>query len=197
MSLPPYNSYGFIPIGTHQTTLEVLDIEIANMDVRRIEIWTKFKEFESQASASGLFSKLFFFGSFFSTKLDPSDIDVALQFHKKAQPKSSDLRIFDQAALKRTYLTDVVFVEPSNPSCKRLLPEYLKFSDSQLTLCRSLSANEQREWLRKMKKFCPEKVQGVEYKGVLVVPLEMGKKPDASSDGNSPRSYATASDPKA
>jgi hypothetical protein len=41
-----------------------------------------------------------------------------------------------------------------------------------LTAFRSLSTKEQNEWQKKMNKPCPEKLQGVEYKGILVVPLE-------------------------
>jgi len=178
MSIPKYSSHGFIPAGTHPTTLEELDTEVAKMDGRRIEIWTKFNEFESRARASELFSKLFLFGSFFSTKLDPSDIDIALQFNEINKPAANDLWIFDQKVVKDDYLTHVVFIKPSRSSYKNLLPTNLEFSD--LIFCRSLSTKEQRDWLGMMKTFCPEKVQGVEYKGVLVVPMEVSRKSDAT-----------------
>ena len=192
MSIPKYNSDGFIPIGTHPTTLEVLNTEIAKMDSRRFEIWTKFKKFESQAHASGLFSKFFFFGSFFSIKPVPSDIDVALQFNETNKPASSNLWIFDRKSVKDDYQTDVVFIQPESSSYKKLLPPGLIFSD--LIFCRSLSTKEQREWLGKMKTFCPEKVQGMEYKGVLVVPIENGKKHDVLSDYNTNRGSVTATE---
>jgi len=196
MSIQKYNSYGFIPIGTHPTTLEVLDTEIAKMDSRRIEIWTKFKEFESQARASGLFNILFFFGSFFSIKSDPSDIDVALQFNENNKPGCGDLWIFDQESVRQKYLTDTVFIEPSSATYKSLLPTNLKFSSSKLTLCRVFSPEQEREWAVKLKVF-PQDLHGKEYKGVLVVPMETGGKPDASFGGNAARSYATATEPKA
>jgi len=174
MSLPEFNCYGFIPIGTHPTTLEELDTEIAKMNERRIEIWKKFKEFESQARESGLFSRLFFFGSFFSIKRGPSDIDVALQFQEALfRPKSGDLWVFDQERVKHDYLTDLVFIEPSNALYKSLLPANLKFSSATLTMCRVLSPEQEKEWAMKLRVF-PQDLHGKECKGVLCVPIETG-----------------------
>lgn len=195
MSIPKYNSYGFIPIGTHPTTLEVLDAEIAKMDRRRIEIWTKFKEFESQTRTSMLFNNLFFFGSFFSTKLDPSDIDVALQFNEINKPGASDLWIFDQKRVKESYLTDVVFIEPSSASFKSLLPANLKCSSAKLTMCRVLSPKQEMEWATKLKVF-PQDLHGKEYKGVLVVRIEIGMKRDGSSCNYVTRGNVKAPEPK-
>lgn len=181
MSIPKYNSYGFIPIGTHPTTLEMLDTEVAKMDGRRIEIWTKFKEFEFQARTSGLFSNLFFFGSFFSTKPVPSDIDVALQFQETLlQPRSGDLWMFVQERVKQKCLTDVVFIEPSNASYRSVLPTNLKFSSAKLTMCRVLSPEQEKEWAIKLKVF-PQDLHAKEFKGMLYVTIETGKEPDGAS----------------
>jgi hypothetical protein len=194
MSIPKYNSYGFIPIGAHPTTLEVLDTEIAKMDRRRIEIWTKFKECESQTRTSRLFNNLFFFGSFFSTKLDPSDIDVALQFNENNKPGDSDLWIFDQESVRQKYLTDVVFIEPSSASFKNLLPANLKCSSANLTMCRVLSPKQEMEWATKLKVF-PQDLHGKEYKGVLVVRIKIGMKRDWSSCNYVTQGNVTAPEP--
>lgn len=180
MSIPKYNSYGFIPVGTHPTTLEVLDTEVAKMDGRRIEIWTKFKEVESQVRASELFSKLFFFGSFFSIKPDPSDIDVALQFNEINKPAASDLWLFDQTSVRKKYLADVVFIKPNNLSYRKLLPANLQLSSTKLIPYRTFSREEQMEWAKKLNVF-PQDLHGVEYKGVLVVPICNRRNPDESS----------------
>jgi hypothetical protein len=183
MSIPKYNSYGFIPIGTHPSTLEVLETEVAEMDGRRIEIWTKFKECESRVRESKMFSNIFFFGSFFSIKPDPSDIDVALQFNEINKPGSNDLWIFDQKSVRRAYLTDVVFIEPSSASYKSLLPANLKFSSAKLTMCRVLSPEQEKEWATKLKVF-PQDLHGKEYKGVLVVRIKIGMKREGSPCNN-------------
>ena len=127
-----------------------------------------------KARASGLFSKIFFFGSFFSTKLDPSDIDVALQFNENNKPADSDLWIFDPENVRQQYLTDVVFIKPIAEIYKDALPENLKCLTAELTLCRALNPKQLKELAMKLTKSAGSRVlpQDLPSKGVLVVSVK-------------------------
>jgi hypothetical protein len=171
MSFPKYNEHGFLPIGTHVVSLGEIQQAVATNDQRRSEIWESFKSFARRAQDSGLFVNLFFFGSFFSVKPVPSDIDVALQFSEAVAPSEEHLFLFNQAQVKHDYRTDVIFVEPKSAEFRKLLPTGLKFVGAKLVMCRVLSREQEKEVAQKLKVF-PQELSGREFKGVLHVPMD-------------------------
>jgi hypothetical protein len=186
MIFPKYNIHGFVPTGTHAVRLDEIEREVVAGDNNRTEIWTRFKAFGRQVIDSKLFCNFYFFGSFFSRKPNPSDIDVALDLRESAPPDQNKLWIFDQVAVKREYRTDVVFVEPST-IYKNLLPPLLRFSPPNLILCRVLSGDEQKALAPKLNRL-PQELTGVEFKGILFVPLDERARASCYREANGPSS---------
>jgi hypothetical protein len=76
--LPPFNFYGHLPEGVHDTTLEELQERLA-FNPRRVVLWGRLTEFMKWVMETQTFSFLYLDGGFITNKASPEDIDVILQ----------------------------------------------------------------------------------------------------------------------
>jgi hypothetical protein len=78
MPIPPFDEHGFLPAGIHDCTVEEIQARLAAFQGsdRRPQLWTRFKKFLSEATASGLVRAVLLDGSFVTAKPDPNDIDL-------------------------------------------------------------------------------------------------------------------------
>lgn len=170
MSMPEFNEYGYIPKGTWAIAHDALNAEVSKMNDNRREIWTRFIKFQVLFNSLNLFSEVYYFGSFFSTKNAPSDVDLALRFKEIEKPTLAHSWLFDKEHLKREFQAHVVFIEPKDINFKDALPIGLNYATPDLKLSRTLSPEQQKEWAHKLKQL-PQELHGLEFKGVLRVML--------------------------
>ena len=76
--LPPFNYYGYLPEGVHDTTLDELKARFA-INPKRVILWDRLQEFLDWAMETGNFSQAYIDGGFITNKPSPEDIDVILQ----------------------------------------------------------------------------------------------------------------------
>jgi hypothetical protein len=83
--LPPFNYYGYLPEGVHETTLAQLRERFV-INPRRILLWQRLEEFLAWVVTTRQFSHVYIDGGFVTNKPSPEDIDVILQTNAEYGP---------------------------------------------------------------------------------------------------------------
>lgn len=76
--LPPFTHHGYLPVGVHETTLEIMRERFV-INPRRTELWMQLQEFLRWVVDTDNFSHVYIDGGFITNKAFPEDIDVILQ----------------------------------------------------------------------------------------------------------------------
>jgi hypothetical protein len=85
--LPPFNYHGYLPEGTHDSTLADVGERFA-FNPARVKLWSQFLEFLKWAESTGAFSYVYIDGGFVTNKSNPEDIDVILQTRVRYGPEA-------------------------------------------------------------------------------------------------------------
>lgn len=108
MPIPPLDSRGLLPEGTHLATLKEVQHHFANTLYRQ-DLWRGFLLFvDNELSPKGLLAPLVIAGSFLSDKQSPSDIEVLLKLEEAppAQISAGVLLYLEHDKLKEKYRVD-------------------------------------------------------------------------------------------
>lgn len=168
MAIPDLNKYGFLEAGTHQSSLAEIHEKFVKDDPKREQIWIRFLELFEAIESTKAFQAVELFGSFFSSKADPSDIDLALELKEMDKPISLVGPFFDKDAIKRNYNADVIIKETNAKPYNSLAPSGYTFASKSLFAFRRLKLSQFPVVIRVDKCF-PSQTK--EYKGVLRVEL--------------------------
>jgi hypothetical protein len=87
VSLPPFNDFGYLPEGVHETTLEQMRERFV-INPKRTLLWGRFEEFLGWAVSTGKFSHAYIDGGFITNKSAPEDIDLILQTRARYGPEA-------------------------------------------------------------------------------------------------------------
>ena len=166
MAIPPLNKYGFLEVGTHNTSLQEIYERFVSGDEKRENIWGKFLGLVKAVVATKAVAAVELFGSFFSSKTDPPDIDVALELRPVDAPVTTVSQFFDKDAIRRNYDADVIIKETNSTPYRPLVPTGYTFASASLYAFRRLKLS-QFPLAIKVDKCFPSQTK--EYKGVLRV----------------------------
>ena len=170
MPIPEVNENGFFPLGEHETnTYEIFDMYVNNE--ARIEMWDSFHDFMHYITEMNCFHEMILFGSYFSDKPDPGDIDVALRFKLADHSANVDPLIFNKEHNKDRFNIDVCIIEPVNPIYIQVAPAGYKFNTRNLHFATILTKEEAMEIGRRTKEF-PYGYLANPVKGVLKIVLD-------------------------
>lgn len=82
MSIPDFNSYGVLPIGIHEATLDEIEeklCNIGNITIRK-NLFNEFRKYTDEIKKHNVKYNLYVDGSFVTNKNEPGDIDVILAY---------------------------------------------------------------------------------------------------------------------
>jgi len=80
VAIPPFNTYGLLPEGIYDCTLEeaAQQFAIFQRSDQRPRLWARFLEFVGEAKATGWIEAVVVDGSFVTADPTPNDIDLIL-----------------------------------------------------------------------------------------------------------------------
>jgi hypothetical protein len=163
MAIPDFTEYGFIPPGTHRVTLEELSESFSTNDERNAH-WESFLNFYEFILGMNCFCAIEFFGSFFSSKKNPGDIDLALEFCIENHTDTMDRDIFNKDIMRDRFNVDVTLKQPDNQAYQDFAGDDYKFASKNLMTFRTLKKDE-AEKIGFLTKQAP--AFGISYKGIL------------------------------
>lgn len=164
--MPNLNKYGFLEVGTHTTSLQEIQHRFVDGDLVRQQLWLQFLDLFKNIEAAQAFQAVELFGSFFSSKKTPHDIDLALELKPVDSPISLVVQFFDRDALMHNYHADVLIKEINATPYRPLAPAGYEFATKNLYAFRRLKRPEFAD-VAKMGRKPPNLAH--EYKGVLRV----------------------------
>ena len=85
--LPPLNYHGYLPEGTHDTSLDAMRERFV-INPQRGLLWGRFLDFIKRVVETGLFSHAYIDGGFITNKPSPQDIDLILQTKASYGPEA-------------------------------------------------------------------------------------------------------------
>jgi hypothetical protein len=128
MTVPPHNAHGHLPEGHHHATLSEVETHFA-YNVRRREIFRGLTQVLKMLSDHGV-SDVYLDGSFVTTKLRPSDVDVVFIPSATADPSAwGILALSRRKELKALHRVDLwpwpsLQPDPSAPSGRQTILQY-------------------------------------------------------------------------
>jgi hypothetical protein len=136
LSLPPFNLYGYLPEGVHDTTLEYLRSRCA-INSHRVQLWGRLEEFLAWVITTKQFSHIYIDGGYITAKATPQDIDVILQTHASFGPEvfkaMEPFFARGMDAIRKKYSVDLHFWcegFPGGPSDFRRFFQYIRPQDA-------------------------------------------------------------------
>ena len=141
MPIPELNENNFFPLGEHIVTREEIHERFVFNEQRQV-MWNRFLPFMQYIIAMNCFREMLLFGSYFSDKADPSDIDVALRFRTEDFAANVDVLLFNKQHFKDTFDVDVCILQPLNEAYLATAPEGYKFHSRNLHFATLLKKQE-------------------------------------------------------
>lgn len=167
MAIPNLNRFGFLPPGIHIATYSQVLETHGCRDDGRSTLWVGFDRFFKWIAETEAFASVELFGSFFTLKENPSDIDVALEFRRSDESGRVPREIFHQESIKATYGVDLVIKRPEMEAYYRIAPEGYPFVTPYLAIAREVSRDELIE-IRNRPRIAPGEVP---FKGTIKIEL--------------------------
>lgn len=129
MPIPSLTTYGFLPVGIHECTLEEIGSEFGQFrsSNRRCELYDKLIDFLAEAHAAGQIMAVIVNGSFVSSKEEPGDIDLIVILSAShdfsAQIRPFEYNILSRRQVRKRYGLDVLVAQTGQTE----LDEYIEF----------------------------------------------------------------------
>ncbi len=168
MPIPELNKYGFLAVGTHLTSLGEIQERFVEGDAIRAGIWAKFLPLFDVIQHTGAFQAVEFFGSFFSRKPEPADVDLALELKLVDAPITSVKPLFNREAMKQKHQADVLVKDVNAAPYRAIAPANYPFASASLYAFRRVKPEQMGDVIRVDRR--PPEI-GREYRGVLRVNL--------------------------
>lgn len=168
MPIPELNRYGFLAVGTHLTSLAEIHERFVEGDPIRQGIWARFLSLFQVIQQTQAFQGVEFFGSFFSRKPEPADIDLALELKMVDSPITCVKQLFDRAAMMENHQADVLVKDLNATPYKAIAPTNYPFASAALYAFRRVKPGQMADVVR-VDRSPPDLDR--EYRGVLRVEL--------------------------
>lgn len=169
MAIPNLNRYGFLEVGTHKTSFQEIQNKFVHGDPLRQQLWLQFLDLFKNIEAARAFQALEFFGSFFSSKETPDDIDLALELRAVESPNPLVEHFFKRQAMKDQYCVDLLVKETNASPYRLLAPRGYEFATNSLHAFRRLKRSQFQAVIKIDRQL---RCLTDEYKGVLRVELQ-------------------------
>jgi hypothetical protein len=115
MPLPDFNSYGDLPEGLHQATIDEV-IERFGAGTRRAIITQRLVRIYRRAEATSKLERLIIFGSYITAKPEPNDVDVILIMRDDFRLDACDeetRKLFDHTQAAQEFGGSIFWIRPS------------------------------------------------------------------------------------
>ena len=169
--LPGLNKFGYLPCGTHQSSLEAVQKVFGGGSPRREKLWAGFLRFVESIKSTEAFQAIEIGGSFLTSANEPGDIDVALELRRVQPPLDSALAVLTNKKrdqIKDEYGVQVVVKELNSEPYRPHVPADFTFATNRLPLFRLLRREDRLRVGQAERRYIP---YDEEYRGVIRIDL--------------------------
>lgn len=116
MPLPPFNSFGDLPVGIHRATLDEVIIRFGAGTAQRQNVTTRLSRIYNIVQATGELERFIVFGSYITAKSDPNDVDIVLVMRDNFRVTACDeetRRLFDHQQADKELGASIFWTRPA------------------------------------------------------------------------------------
>jgi|SRR5918911_549802 hypothetical protein len=116
MPLPDFNSYGDLPEGVHQATIDEVTERFGTGTPRRAIITRRLIRIYHSAVATSKLERFIIFGSYITAKPEPNDVDVILIMRDDFSLNACDeetRKLFDHTQAVQEFGASIFWLRPS------------------------------------------------------------------------------------